>query len=42
LRRERFEVERLLLPCGHYSLGLPPFRWIVGGRLAAFFIRSLG
>jgi hypothetical protein len=41
LKRDRIEVERLLLPCGHYSLGLPPFSWIVGGRFAAFFLRAL-
>jgi len=42
LHRDRIEVERLVLPCGHYSLGLPPFSWIVGGRFAAFFQRTLG
>ena len=42
LQRDRIEVERLLLPCGHYSLGLPPFKWIVGGRFASFFMRTLG
>jgi hypothetical protein len=41
LKREKVNVERLLLPCGHYSLGLPPFSWIVGGRFAAFFMRTL-
>jgi len=42
LRRDKIEIERLLLPCGHYSLGLWPFSWIVGGRFAAFFLRTLG
>jgi hypothetical protein len=41
LRRDRIEVESLNLPCGHYSLGIPPFSWIVGGRFAAFFMRAL-
>jgi len=41
LQRDGIEVERLVLPCGHYSLGLPPFSWIVGGRFAAFFMRTL-
>jgi len=41
LRRDKIDVERLTLPCGHYSLGLPPFSWAVGGRFAAFFLRTL-
>ena len=41
LQRDRIEVERLLLPCGHYSLALIPFCWIVGARFAAFFLRAL-
>jgi len=41
LQHDNIEVERLLLPCGHYSLGLPPFSWIVGARFAAFFMRML-
>ncbi len=42
LQRDSIEVEMLRLPCGHYSLGVPPFSWIVGGRFAAFFMRTLG
>jgi hypothetical protein len=41
LRRDNFEAESLELPCGHYSLGQPPFSWIIGGRLGAFFMRTL-
>jgi len=41
LKRDNIEVERLLLPCGHYSLALIPFAWIVGARFAAFFLRTL-
>ncbi|NDQ56253.1 MAG: alpha/beta hydrolase family protein [Acidipila sp.] len=41
LERDGIEVERLQLPCGHYSLGLPPFSWMVGARLGAFFMRTL-
>jgi hypothetical protein len=42
LKQDNIEVELLELPCGHYSLGIPPFSWIVGGRFAAFFLRMLG
>jgi hypothetical protein len=41
LRQEGIEVESLQLPCGHYSLGKPPFSWLIGGRLGAFFMRTL-
>ena len=28
--RGGLEVERLSLPCGHYSMGVAPFKWLVG------------
>ena len=41
LREKGIEHESLILPCGHYSLELPPFRWVAGLRLGAFFFQSL-
>ena len=41
LKLDGIEVESLRLPCGHYSLGKPPFSWLIGGRLGAFFMRTL-
>jgi Alpha/beta hydrolase domain containing 18 len=29
------------LPCGHYSLGEPPFAWVAGGRFGAFLFQAL-
>jgi len=31
----------VVLPCGHYSTGLPPFNWIDGLTLCRFLARSL-
>ncbi len=41
LRRHDVEHEKLQLPCGHYSLGEAPFKWIVGGRLGMFLFQNL-
>jgi hypothetical protein len=30
-----------VLPCGHYSTGVTPFKWIDGFTLARFLSRSL-
>jgi len=35
------EHEALWLPCGHYSLDQPPFRYIAGLRLGTFFLQTL-
>lgn len=35
------EVERLSLPCGHYSMGAAPFKWLVGFRFGTFLFQSL-
>lgn len=35
------EFETLRLPCGHYSLELPPFSWAAGLRLGTFLFQSL-
>ncbi len=41
LRREGVEHDVLTLPCGHYSLGIPPFSWAAGGRFGAFLFSRL-
>jgi len=41
LREEGVPFDSLVLPCGHYSLGEPPFNWIVGGRFGAFLMQAL-
>ncbi len=33
--------ERFVLPCGHYSLGKPPFNWMDAFALTRFFRRNL-
>jgi pimeloyl-ACP methyl ester carboxylesterase len=33
--------ERVVLPCGHYSLGKAPFSWMTGAALTGFFRRNL-
>jgi pimeloyl-ACP methyl ester carboxylesterase len=35
------EVERLSLPCGHYSMGVVPFKWLVGFRFGTFLFQCL-
>ncbi|OLD54822.1 MAG: hypothetical protein AUI64_04355 [Acidobacteria bacterium 13_1_40CM_2_64_6] len=41
LRSNGVQHETLVLPCGHYSLELPPFSYLAGYRLGAFFFQSL-
>jgi hypothetical protein len=41
LREDGVEHERLVLPCGHYSLELPPFSYAAGLRLGTFLFQSL-
>ncbi len=33
--------ERLRLPCGHYTLGKPPFNYWAGARFLSFLRRAL-
>jgi predicted acylesterase/phospholipase RssA len=40
--RRGIEHELAVLPCGHYSSGLPPFKWLDGLTLCRFLARSLG
>ena len=41
LRHNGYEHEALLLPCGHYSLEIPPFSYAAGLRLGTFFFQTL-
>jgi len=41
LRDKGIEHESLVLPCGHYSLEIPPFSYAAGLRLGTFFFQSL-
>jgi hypothetical protein len=41
LRNDGIRLETLLLPCGHYSLGRPPFSWAAGGRFGKFLFDNL-
>ncbi len=40
-RAEDLQVERLSLPCGHYSLGATPFKYAVGYRFGTFLFQNL-
>jgi dienelactone hydrolase len=39
--RQGIEHELTVLPCGHYSTGVTPFKWMDGWALARFLARSL-
>ncbi len=41
VRRDGLQIETLSLPCGHYSLGAAPFKYVVGLRLGMFLFQSL-
>jgi Prolyl oligopeptidase family len=41
LRREGVQSEVMHLPCGHYSLGEPPFSYIAGYRFGSFLFNAL-
>jgi hypothetical protein len=40
-RRRGIEHELVVLPCGHYSTGVTPFKWLDGLTLSRFLARSL-
>ena len=40
-RRRKIEHELSVLPCGHYSTGVSPFKWIDGLTLSRFLARTL-
>jgi hypothetical protein len=35
-------LESLSLPCGHYSMGVAPFSYLVGYRFGTFLFQALG
>ncbi|HKF52259.1 MAG TPA: hypothetical protein VKB26_08095 [Candidatus Acidoferrales bacterium] len=41
IRAHEVDCEILHLPCGHYSLGEAPFKWIAGWRFGKFLQRAL-
>lgn len=41
LKREGIPHDALVLPCGHYSLAEPPFKWAVGWRFGTFLFQNL-
>jgi len=40
-RRRGIEHDLMVLPCGHYSTGVTPFKWLDGLTLCRFLARSL-
>jgi hypothetical protein len=40
-RRLGIEHELVVLPCGHYSTGVTPFKWLDGLALCRFLSNSL-
>jgi hypothetical protein len=42
MRRNEVAFEALALPCGHYSLGMAPFKYLAGYRFGTFLARALG
>jgi hypothetical protein len=40
-RRREIEHELVVLPCGHYSSGVTPFKWLDGLALCRFLSSSL-
>jgi hypothetical protein len=41
VRGDGMNCEVLRLPCGHYSLGVPPFSWVAGYRFGTFLFQAL-
>jgi hypothetical protein len=41
MRDQAFEFEMLKMPCGHYSLGEAPFKYIAGFRFGTFLFETL-
>lgn len=41
LRRNRVPFQNLSLPCGHYSMGSAPFKYVAGYRFGKFLSRAL-
>ncbi|MGB0035270.1 MAG: hypothetical protein WBP79_07345 [Candidatus Acidiferrales bacterium] len=41
IRRDGVQFESLSLPCGHYSLGVAPFKYAAGYRFGTFLFQTL-
>jgi Alpha/beta hydrolase domain containing 18 len=41
VQRDGLQIESLSLPCGHYSLGVAPFKYAVGYRFGTFLMQAL-
>jgi hypothetical protein len=41
IRRDGIQFESLSLPCGHYSLGIAPFKFLAGYRFGTFLSKAL-
>jgi hypothetical protein len=41
LRRRKVELKHVMIPCGHYTLGETPFKYIDGFQICSFILRSL-
>jgi hypothetical protein len=41
MRQNDVPFESVALPCGHYSLGVAPFKYVVGYRFGTFLARML-
>jgi hypothetical protein len=41
LRRRKVELKHVMIPCGHYTLGETPFKYIDGYQICSFILRSL-
>jgi hypothetical protein len=40
-RKHAIDHQLLVLPCGHYSTGVTPFKWMDGIALCRFLNRAL-
>jgi len=41
IRFRKIHYEQMVLPCGHYTLGRLPFKYIVGYKICSFLLRNL-
>ncbi len=42
VRSDGIQFENMSLPCGHYSMGVAPFKYAVGFRFGTFLFQALG
>jgi hypothetical protein len=41
VREHKLDHKVVVLPCGHYTLGEPPFKYIDGYKVVSFVLRNL-